>query len=251
MTSQPMRRMLLRLSEVSSESALAGHVAEFVAVVGHPNFPCTYATRALARDELLFSAVSPATEPLSAAAAVLHELTGLVAEDPDAVAVLFLPGTASLSADRRFVQDLIHYLCEHDDVGWPWHEPTDPEDPAWMLWYGGVGLFLNISSNNHLLRRSRNLGSSLTVIAQARSSFDRYPGNTGVRARIRKRVAAYDDVAVHSALGCFGDESNRESHQYFLGDSAHDEPSLARGRIIDAVRRRHERILGAHSRDPQ
>lgn len=240
MTPQPGRRLLFRSSEVSADSVLASRMAEFVTRVGHPHFPCTFASRALARNELFFAAVNPAADPRPETAAALDELATLLVADPDAVAVLFLPGTESLAEDRAFFRDLICYLCEYDRVGWPPDQPMDPQDPAWVMWYAGVGFFLNLSSDHHRLRRSRNLGPGLTVIAQARSSFDRYAGDGTVRAHIRRRVEAYDDVAVHPALGNYGDEHNRESHQYFLGDDTQDESLLTLADIAAAAGRRQQ-----------
>lgn len=220
--------LLTAASEVPPGSPILRQIQHFAEIVARPAFPCTFAGRALARDDLLYGMVPEGQDVLAGTAQLLRELASAIRADPDAVAVIFVPGCPadSLDADRRFTRELIRYLRAHDETGWPEGQPQDPEHPAWVLWFAGVDLFLNVSTANHRLRHSRNLGPTFTLVAQSRSSFDSYAGDGAVRSRIRRRLAQYDSVAVHPALGCYGSADNRESHQYFLGDSAHDEPLL-------------------------
>jgi FPC/CPF motif-containing protein YcgG len=92
-------------------------------------------------------------------------------------------------------------------------------DPRWVFWFEGIDFFVNFSTPSHQ-RRSRNLGSAMTMVVQARSSFDDFaePDNR-IRALIRSRVQTYDDMPVHPAIGTYGDPTSREATQYFLGDS--------------------------------
>ncbi|HZM76390.1 MAG TPA: YqcI/YcgG family protein [Candidatus Limnocylindrales bacterium] len=218
--------MLFRASQIRDPAR--GHppgfrqlLEEFAEAIGHPGFPCMFAGRALARDEILFAWVPGTADPLDEFLEAFQATAAAVRQHPDQVVVIFAESShASLDSEREFAVTLLRHLREHDRTPWPADQPTDPADPQWIFWFEGVDFFINFSTPGHRHRRSRNVGSAFTVITQSRSSFDSFvePGDR-VRAVIRERVGDYDTVPVHPALGTFGDPDNREALQFFLGES--------------------------------
>ncbi|WP_020391210.1 YqcI/YcgG family protein [Kribbella catacumbae] len=185
-------------------------------------FPCIFARQPLDRGELLLAvARGDRAECLAGAGAALLDLAERIQADPEAIGIVFVdcPGLDDLDADRGFATDLLLHLRQIDPQPWPADAPTDPDHPDWNFWFAGVGFFFNFSSPHHVRRNSRNLGPVLTVVAQARATFDA-PDRGGLKARtaIRRRIQEFDDVRVHQALGSFGSAENREIDQYFLGD---------------------------------
>ncbi|MBD0693861.1 YqcI/YcgG family protein [Streptomyces sp. CBMA123] len=185
-------------------------------------FPCVFSMLPFSTSELFFGAIPGSDGDVeSAVVASLRELTGIIQDLPDAIGVVFVdqPGEPSLEDDLALARSIVRAVMRQNALDHPDRVFPDPKDSDWELWLGGVGLFLNFSSPRHKARRSRNVGSRFTVIAQARESFDRQ-GRAAPRAResIRKRLAGYDDVEAHPALGSYGDPDSREALQFFLGD---------------------------------
>lgn len=215
--------MLSSLASPQTDPRLVELATVFRDTVTGPGFPCTFTGVPFATGEVSFAhhAWNPADEDsvlLPAVVADLECLADATRNAPDLLAVLFIDhggGPAPTLNDEfelaRAVVDRVREV--HGSEGPP------PSHSLWTLDCRGVGLFLNFSSANHRARRSRNVGPVLTVIAQARESFDRKGrAEERVRARIRKRIASYDDVPPHPCLGSYGDPNNREALQYFLGD---------------------------------
>jgi hypothetical protein len=69
----------------------------------------------------------------------------------------------------------------------------------------------------------------MMITFQPRPVFDGLDADTpaGQRARkiIRGRLATYDAVPAHSALGPYGDPAHREWRQYFLPDATDTVPA--------------------------
>jgi FPC/CPF motif-containing protein YcgG len=194
-------------------------VEEFTRRVLDPAFPCVFASRPVLDDALLFGLARPGTAAV--AAEVLAEAAQAIAGEPEQIVVVFAePSTgASLPEERAFSAEVLRHLFQRDRHRWPEGAPFDPDDPRWVFWFGGIDFFFNFSTPGHQARRSRNLGPAWTAVAQSRSSFDAFVGaDHRARARIRAKLAAYDAVPPHPALGSYGDPDNREAHQYFLGD---------------------------------
>ncbi|MFE7576918.1 YqcI/YcgG family protein [Streptomyces sp. NPDC057521] len=219
--------MITRASDVLGRDddlshRLASHIAEFSQFVAAREFPCTFATRALAGDELLFG-LSSGESRLESVLSLMREAAQAIRRAPEQVVVIFVDQDtdATLADDRELAAQIMAYLVQHDATPWPAGAPTDPNHPHWTFWFEGVDFFLNFSTPGHERRRSRNLGSAVTLVVQSRSSFDPYSGDA-VRARIRSRVATYDGLPAHPALETYGNPSNREMYQFFLGD-ANDE----------------------------
>ncbi len=196
--------------------------SEFAERVRRRSFPCIFARSAVDQGDVVVGlARGTRHEVLAASTDLLRQLARRICDDDETIGVLFLdvPGLVTIDDDHRLADELLRHWHANDGADWPSHAPRDPADPAWVFWFDGVGFFVNFSSPRHERRHSRNVGPWFTVVAQAREVFDR-PDRGGPRARsvIRRRLEEFDDVPAHPALGSFGDEANRESDQFFLGD---------------------------------
>ncbi|WP_328886484.1 YqcI/YcgG family protein [Streptomyces sp. NBC_00316] len=216
--------MLYRASQVAAGTSagvrrLGELVEEFTHRVLDPAFPCVFAPRPVLEDTLLVGLAEAGAA--AEAADLLAEAAGAISKEPEQIVVIFadLPETGSLPAEREFSAEVLRLLRRLDRYDWPEATPLDPEDPRWVFWFEGVDFFFNFSTPGHRERRSRNLGPAWTAVVQSRSSFDTFAGaDHRARLRIRARLAEYDAVPPHTALGSYGDPGNREAHQYFLGD---------------------------------
>lgn len=125
--------------------------------------------------------------------------------------------TNNLEEDKNIASAILKELLTADQTPWPASAPTNPNDPNWDFWYGGVDCFINFSTPHHVKRRSRNLGSAFTLVIQSRSTFDHIGKNPmQIRHRIRERIAQYDTIPMSPALGEHGNAP--ELPQSFLGD---------------------------------
>lgn len=200
--------------------------AAFERTVTDPAFPCIYANIPFAQGDVTFSHHRRGDAGLVAAiVAELRELVSASKTSIDAMLVVFVDddgdrAVTSLEDDRELARSVVaRVLDTQPPIRSAAGCPALPGDPEWTLMLDGVGMFLNFSSPRHRRRRSRNVGPAFTIIAQARESFDKGGrSRPSARAVIRRRVAGYDDVPPHPALGSFGTPDNREALQYFLGD---------------------------------
>jgi len=216
--------------------ALAGWACDayrtFEARVSDPRFPCMFAIAAQQRETLLY-AFAPS---LQAQADRLHiqsliteyldRLGGLTKEESAfSLLVLFIDRRSlprDLAAHHQAVWELLQFLHDEDAAPWPAGVSTDPDHPLWSFCLAGAPLFVNISSPAHRQRRSRNLGSALTLVIQLREGFDLVapdtPAGQRVRQMIRHRIEAFDQVPPSADLGFYNDPRNREWKQYGIPD---------------------------------
>lgn len=150
---------------------------------------------------------------------------------------LFSPLVVFFSPD--FTQDQYQHETGWEAIKWvslrdvaPWAEnvPSDPESPEWSFSFNSIPLFINMSTKDHKVLRNRNLGSHLTFVINARENFDavangQTKGGRLARERIRKRVKKYNNGAVPSELGFYGEEDNLEWKQYQLSEEGLERPS--------------------------
>ena len=211
----------VRAGERPDLSALLDTFAE---IVTGRDFPCTFARLPFASDQIYFDLVGNVPGSDDDVASVLVELCTRIRSEPDAVAVIFVAepavGAAGSLADdfsrcRRILRAVERRNTERGNAP----SPVSPQHPLWSLTLDGMELFVNFSTPRHRHRRSRAVGPMFTVIAQARSSFDKVSRFPGARQRIRTRLSRYDAAPPHPCLGTYGDQDNREALQYFLGDS--------------------------------
>jgi hypothetical protein len=196
-------------------------VAEFTAITHNRDFPCTFARLPFRTGEISFALLTGHNEIGSATVPLLRQLCATIGDSPDAVGVIFVeqPPAPTLADDFGLALSIVQAVMRATAKDCPGVDLPQPDEPEWMLWLDGTGLFVNFSSPRHLVRRSRNVGSTFTVIAQARESFDR-AGRLSpmVRSEIRRRLARYDGIVAHPSLGRYGDPNSREALQFFLGD---------------------------------
>lgn len=218
--------MLVKASEIfdgriGKAARIAQIVSEFSIRIQHPSFPCTFAKHALLEDDLLFGLAESSIDLTAAITELMREAADTIHLSPKQVIVLFadLPSDTTLTQEREFASEVLLRLRKEDRVPWPSDAPHDPNDPRWTFWFGGVDFFINFSSPGHKRRRSRNLGSAFSMVVQSRSSFDDFGPHSKGREVVRSRLARYDDLPPHPALGAYGDPSNREMLQYFLGET--------------------------------
>lgn len=218
-----------------SGSRLRTLVHDFSGIVNDPDFPCIYSSLPFTTSQLYFDVIPHTVDSVEGAAvSLLKELCGIIRRVPDAIGVIFVEqqGEESLADDFHLACRIVQTVMRKNELDHPGVKIPEPHESAWELWLDGIGLFMNFSSPRHKARRSRNVGSSFTVIAQARESFDRQ-GRATPKARemIRRRLASYDDVAPHPSLGSYHDADSREALQFFLGDGLEPmDPTGACGR---------------------
>ncbi|GEO27064.1 hypothetical protein AAC03nite_28490 [Alicyclobacillus acidoterrestris] len=113
-------------------------------------------------------------------------------------------------------------LHQLDETVWPNHISMDPNHYSWEFCFGGQPYFAFCSTPSHHLRKSR-YSEYFTMAFQPRFVFDDIHQNTAYGRRlkqaIRRRLAAYDEVPIHPALGWYGEAENHEWQQYFLRDN--------------------------------
>jgi uncharacterized protein len=126
---------------------------------------------------------------------------------------------------------VLQALTTHDPAPWPARQPTDPRDPAWQWSFAGEPWFVFAGSPAYMARRSRNLGSCLTLVFQTRRVFDGLAGSTAAgkaaKRRIRERLVSYDALAPHPHLGNPLHSSTFKWRQYALPDDQRTLPEDA------------------------
>lgn len=210
--------MLFRASNCPREEK--GLLAAYSEVAGAREFPCIFAPVALQGDELLFGVADVSDGSLASILKAMDDAAEAIRQDKEQVVVVWVKGleSVSLEDDAIFAGKIVREILRAGSAEWPEDAVTDPSDGEWNLWYKGVDFFINFSTGNHRLRRSRNLGGTFTMVLQSQSGFDRFPNKArGLRDKIRKRVNDYDKILYSPALGIHGESV--EIDQYFLADS--------------------------------
>lgn len=191
---------------------------EFCQIVTDRRFPCFFARNAFLDDDLLFG-MADISHGMESLRLLFDSSVGAIGEKPDQTIVIWVTGFSSVSLDDdyRVTSKILKYLLENDEVAWPRGVPIDPVSPEWDFWYGGIDFFVNVSTANHLLRHSRNLGSAYSLVAQPWSSFNFVDEQWLDACRtIRKLVGRYDSIPFSPALGVHGESV--EIDQFFLWD---------------------------------
>ncbi|ARP88454.1 YqcI/YcgG family protein [Bordetella genomosp. 9] len=136
--------------------------------------------------------------------------------------VFFRPrALATLEAYRARFWALLDRLSALDRHEWPADIPAELDAPMWEFCFAGEPIFVVCNTPAHVQRQSRR-SSSFMITFQPRWVFDHILGSKKARdasvAKVRERLLAYDMIPPSSDLGAYGDPSNREYKQYFLGD---------------------------------
>jgi FPC/CPF motif-containing protein YcgG len=102
----------------------------------------------------------------------------------------------------------LNYIHRYDPLPWPKDIPLSPEDNKWSFCFNGVQLFINMSSYEHKILHSRNLGRHLTFVINPRENFDivanlKSKGGRKIREKIRTKVSIYNCGIVSKELGFY------------------------------------------------
>lgn len=127
--------------------------------------------------------------------------------------------------------EVLNYAHQHDGHPWPDHVSKDPKDPSWSFCFSGIEFFINMSSPEHIQLKNRNLGSHLAFVINARKNFDlvangKTQAGQETRARIRDRVAQYNNGFKPVELGFYGHIENLEWKQYQLSEPQVPRPAV-------------------------
>ncbi|MGD6802724.1 YqcI/YcgG family protein [Rossellomorea aquimaris] len=116
---------------------------------------------------------------------------------------------------------LLNQLNEQDELDWPAHIPTDPENSHWEFCFHGEQYFMYCASPLHKNRDSRCFPYMMMAITP-RWVLKEFNSNSGyaekIQKQIRKRLHQYDAIEAHPELKKYGSEDNYEWKQYFLRD---------------------------------
>lgn len=197
-------------------------------------FPCIFGVDALRKGGLRFLFVDAADSDQGAAtlAAGLRQFVAtfpLLPKRSSLVSFLDVPAYGTVEAYQEAFWRTLSRLHRVDDAQWPADIATDPDDPWWEFSFAGMPMFVVCATAAHGARRSR-AADGMMITFQPRPVFDGLEPQTRAgrqaRAVVRGRLATYDTVPPHPALGAYGDPGYREWRQYFLPDAA--DPSPAR-----------------------
>lgn len=122
------------------------------------------------------------------------------------------------TTQHELAWETLNWLHAKDKQNWPKTIPQNPTDPNWSFCFNGVQLFINMSSSDHKIIKSRNLGENLVLVINPRENFDFVAsGEKGkkIRTQIRNRIGIYNGGYIPKELGFYGDGS-KEWIQYQL-----------------------------------
>lgn len=112
-------------------------------------------------------------------------------------------------------------LSALDSSPWPTAIPRKIDHKHWEFCFRGEPIFVLCTTPSHVLRKSRR-SSSFTVTFQPRWVFDKVldtPENAAkVFSLVKERLDKFDIAEKSPFLGKYGDETVRESSQYFIAD---------------------------------
>jgi uncharacterized protein len=210
-------------------------VERFAARLGSEDFPCLFGRKAWGNEGLRFVfAECDGAGEYDDVLVGLTDYTSFVKATPlnnrlfSPLILFFEVSRLDCIGLHELGWDVLSWMHAMDPAPWPEAVARDPDHHSWCFCFNGVQLFVNMSTPEHQLLRSRNLGDYLTFVVNPRENFDAVASlqtRSGqlVRENIRRRVSAYNDGAVPAELGFYGDEDNREWRQYQL-----EEPGLTR-----------------------
>lgn len=200
-------------------------------------FPCYFAIRGMARDQLRYCFLSGETDRdmdvlAASLEAYLAQAPGI---GPTTSFVVFLGadtrGPRPLDEYRDRFWAVLAALRQRDSAEWPDEVPNEPEDSSWEFCFAGTPVFVVCNTPSHRARRSR-YAEVMTLTFQPRWVFRGIEGGTAsgeaARRTIRQRLRSYDDLAPSPELRDYGAEGNREWTQYFLDDRNEAIPAQAR-----------------------
>jgi FPC/CPF motif-containing protein YcgG len=180
-------------------------------------FPCLFAQHASRSKRLVFSFVDDLSKAsfMKSASDLADYLERAASWDgspatAEPLIMVFHPervAAPSVAGYHQLAWSVLQFWHDVDPAAWPGTVANDPHMPYWSMCFSGVQIFVNISNPAHRQRRSRNLGSALTLVINPRERFDMVAGDTPsgrkIRQKIRERIEAYDGLAHSPALGSY------------------------------------------------
>jgi len=235
MTGQPPGR-LIRSSQVGSARGwpdwFAAAHAEFQAVLlSEPPHPCHFGVAGERSDQNWFTALDESQQGLGIPelAQTLTAFAAAAQTGPPKQSLVVLAGPPrkqpELEQHSAQFWAILRQLSRHDRQPWPAGRPVDPQSPDWQWCFATQRWFVFGASPAYRHRRSRNLGSCLTLVFQLSDRvFEGLSGSSpagqAAKRQIRDRLADYDLATVHPHLGDAGQSSSYKWRQYFLPDDS-------------------------------
>ncbi|AXO88376.1 YqcI/YcgG family protein [Pseudomonas parafulva] len=208
----------------------------FKAILANPGFPCLFGRKAVAAGtcHILFArAEDPANDIARGLADYVQTITPIPLKQRIGCPLLVFLETrehGTLAEQQALAWKILQQVHARDPHPWPQDVPRDPHDTQWSFCFASMPLFINMSFPAHRQMKSRNLGHSIVFVINPRESFDEVASATTqsgqrIRARIRERVARYNDGRVPQSLGFFGEPDNYEWTQYQLQETGSLNPA--------------------------
>ncbi|TGB02270.1 YqcI/YcgG family protein [Halobacillus salinus] len=194
----------------------------------HP-YPCVPGVQGFLQDSLRFGFAGDPRTPKAAEqfACQLIQYGNISRETgPYASIVIFfdtthIPKDISTSEYEELFWTLLTRVHQMDEEPWPEHIPTNPSDPGWEFCFNGQPYFAFCATPTHLNRKSRHFPTFLIALQPRWVFEDIHDGTTygrKLKAAIRNRLEAFDQVPAHPSLKWYGQDGNLEWQQYFLHD---------------------------------
>jgi uncharacterized protein len=202
----------------------------------HP-FPCIPATQGFALNHLRYGFLGdPRKESsITELAHLLSEFTNHSKEYGNYTSLIVFFETPMDIKKTYTVEQFEQIFWEHlsglarvDQVDWPEHIPTDPQNPLWEFCYHGEQYFMYCATPSHQNRKSRHFNVYMLAITPrwVLTEFGKSEDYAKkIRKQVRKRLEKYDTIDIHPDLNTYGKEDNYEWKQYFLHD---DESALSK-----------------------
>lgn len=206
------------------------YIKEFESIACADSYPCIYVKQAYQKGYLSFHFIDEPDNDHQCIDAFItlqkYTQSTLAIQNKRIAAmkiILFvIKADAIEGGHEQTAWELLRTFLDIDPCPWPKVYPDSPEDAYWAYCFAGQRFFVNISSPEHTLRKSRNLGRHLVLVMQLRDGIDYIaPANkqgNAIRKLIRKRIADYDLVPVSNHLATHGQGKNRDWKQFWLGD---------------------------------
>jgi len=212
---------------------LAGAAAAFQArLLAAEPYPCDFGVHGQQRGHNCLTAVDsrlPGEHGVPALAAALLAFARRAAHGPPRQSLVAFCGPPDDPTDAAQLEQhssrfwrLLAELSAEDPAPWPAAVPGDPAHPRWQWCFGGQPWFVFALSPAYLARRSRSVGTCLTLVFQTPRVFQGLSGSTPAgqqaKRRIRARLVEYDGMPAHPHLGDAEHSSTHKWRQYVLPD---------------------------------
>ena len=185
------------------------------AQITNEEYPCTFATLAEKRGELLFTYIER-ERGYAHLPETLAQFLQIFSVHPDrlfALVILFQPeeGERELASYHQTFWDMLQFLHEHDPSSWHPQIPRNPDARDWLFVYNGIPAFPFVLAPAYQKRKSRNLGSGMAVVYTPVTEIERTSDGASTRnilRSIRQRVQRWDNCTAYQ------EEVNSENERY-------------------------------------